>query len=157
MIKEQIIESLNNLKKRYFLLKTSKIYLRDKSFRAKEQLTKKELAFEDSILGTMMIEPRIFYKTYNHLISESIFFNAKNQIIFEATIRLFNASEAMGVKEVVNELIDNNNLDTAGGEDYVFELYNKAFSFEKIYFIEEIVSNNPCPFLIDVDIKCLCK
>jgi len=147
MNKEKIVKSLNGLKKRYFLLHKTNQYNIDKSYRGNEQLTIAGLALEDSILGSFMIEPRIFNKTYNYLVGDAIFHNPKNQIIFEASTKLFMNSYPIGVQEIISQLKKDKNLDFIGGENYIVELLNNSLSIDDIEYIEDkIKMNNSCAF-----------
>lgn len=136
MTKKELIKAVNRLKRRYFLLYKTTQYIANKNYRKNEQLTKQELIIEDSILGSIMLKPRIFIRTYEFLLDETIFHNPKNQIIYEITVELFNMSEPMDTKTIINRLKKHGSLENIGGEKYVTELHKKALTKDNIDFLE---------------------
>jgi hypothetical protein len=152
-----ILNSLNAIKKRYFLLKDLNQHCNDKEGGDNETLPTERLKNEVSILGTILFKDA-FWRAFYFIVDEAIFYNPKNQIIFETISFLFNNFLSTRKQDVVEQLRKEGNLEFVGGEDYITQLISNSLSSQEIRFVEGSIQMNKSPvFLNNKGTYCLSK
>ena len=76
---------------------------------------------EQSVLGSIFLDPETVVNVLEYLES-SDFYRKNHQIIFDAILQLNNRNEAIDVVTISNELDTKNQLENAGGMEYLAEL-----------------------------------
>lgn len=76
---------------------------------------------EQSVLGSIFLDPETVVNVLEYLES-SDFYRKNHQIIFDAILQLNNRNEAIDVVTIANELDTKNQLENAGGMEYLAEL-----------------------------------
>ena len=76
---------------------------------------------EQSVLGSIFLDPETVVNVLEYL-ETSDFYRKNHQIIFDAILQLNNRNEAIDVVTIANELDTKNQLDNAGGMEYLAEL-----------------------------------
>ena len=76
---------------------------------------------EQSILGSIFLDPETVVNVLEYL-ETSDFYRKNHQIIFDAILQLNNRNEAIDVVTIANELDTKNQLENAGGMEYLAEL-----------------------------------
>ncbi len=76
---------------------------------------------EQSVLGSIFLDPVTVVNVLEYL-ETSDFYRKNHQIIFDAILQLNNRNEAIDVVTIANELDTKNQLENAGGMEYLAEL-----------------------------------
>ena len=76
---------------------------------------------EQSVLGSIFLDPETVVNVLEYL-ETSDFYRKNHQIIFDAILQLNNRNEAIDVVTIANELDTKNQLENAGGMEYLAEL-----------------------------------
>ena len=76
---------------------------------------------EQSVLGSIFLDPETVVNVLEYLESAD-FYRKNHQIIFDAILQLNNRNEAIDVVTISNELDTKNQLENAGGMEYLAEL-----------------------------------
>ena len=76
---------------------------------------------EQSVLGSIFLDPETVVNVLEYLES-SDFYRKNHQIIFDAILQLNNRNEAIDVVTISNELDTKNQIENAGGMEYLAEL-----------------------------------
>ncbi|CZR06619.1 replicative DNA helicase [Trichococcus ilyis] len=76
---------------------------------------------EQSVLGSIFLDPETVVNVLEYL-ETADFYRKNHQIIFDAILQLNNRNEAIDVVTVANELETKNQLENAGGMEYLAEL-----------------------------------
>lgn len=76
---------------------------------------------EQSVLGSIFLDPETVVNVLEYL-ETSDFYRKNHQIIFDAILQLNNRNEAIDVVTIANELDTKNQLENAGGMEYLVEL-----------------------------------
>jgi len=76
---------------------------------------------EQSVLGSIFLDPETVVNVLEYL-ETSDFYRKNHQIIFDAILKLNNRNEAIDVVTIANELDTKNQLENAGGMEYLAEL-----------------------------------
>ncbi|WP_319468628.1 replicative DNA helicase [uncultured Trichococcus sp.] len=76
---------------------------------------------EQSVLGSIFLDPETVVNVLEYLESAD-FYRKNHQIIFDAILQLNNRNEAIDVVTIANELDTKNQLENAGGMEYLAEL-----------------------------------
>lgn len=76
---------------------------------------------EQSVLGSIFLDPETVVNVLEYL-ETSDFYRKNHQIIFDAILQLNNRNEAIDAVTIANELDTKNQLENAGGMEYLAEL-----------------------------------
>lgn len=76
---------------------------------------------EQSVLGSIFLDPETVVNVLEYL-ETADFYRKNHQIIFDAILQLNNRNEAIDVVTIANELDTKNQLENAGGMEYLAEL-----------------------------------
>jgi hypothetical protein len=102
------------------------------------------LEAEQSFLGCVMFDYRLFFK-YEQVLNEDDFYFERNRAIFSIMKSLQNSESesafSFNPATVFNEIKKQNRIQECGGEEYIFDLLNNVSSTENI--------NKYCEILIE--------
>ena len=95
---------------------------------------------EKAVLGAMLRSNAILNDAMSRLNVEDFYeLNTNHRAIFKAMTQLFKANKPVDAQTVVNELINNKELDVAGGPEYLLEIADSVITFSNIsVYIENI-------------------
>ena len=96
------------------------------------------LEAEQAVIGGLMLDNQVFDKVSSILI-DTDFYHAPHRILFRALLDLTAKNHPFDVVTVLDMLKSNQELDTVGGETYVFELANNTPTVANIVAYAEIV------------------
>ncbi len=95
---------------------------------------------EKAVLGAMLRSTMVLNDAVSRLNTDDFFeLNENHRAIFKAMLSLFKDQKAVDAQTVVNELINNKELDVAGGPEYLLELADSVVTFSNISSYIEIV------------------
>ena len=94
---------------------------------------------EEAVLGALMLEKDAL-STVIDILSPESFYQDNHQEIYRAIVQLFNNSEPVDMRTVVNQLRKNAKLEFAGGAYYIAELTSKVSSAANIEYHARIVT-----------------
>ena len=95
---------------------------------------------EKAVLGGMLRSTVILNDAISHLDVDDFFeLNQNHRAIFKAMQSLFKAQKVIDAQTIVNELINNKELDVAGGPEYLLELADSVITFSNMKSYIEIV------------------
>ncbi len=95
---------------------------------------------EKAVLGAMLRSTTVLNDAMSSLQVEDFFqLNENHRAIFKAMLALFNEHTPVDAQTVVNQLINNKELDVAGGPEYLLELADSVITFANIKEYIEIV------------------
>ncbi len=94
---------------------------------------------EEAVLGALMLEKDALTTVIDILKPES-FYNDAHTEIYRAIVELFNNSEPVDMRTVVNQLRKNGKLEFVGGAYYIAELTSKVSSAANIEYHARIVT-----------------
>ena len=86
-----------------------------------DRLPPHSIEAEQSVLGSIFLDPETVVNVLEYL-ETSDFYRKNHQIIFDAILQLNNRNEAIDVVTIANELDTKNQLENAGGMEYLAEL-----------------------------------
>lgn len=93
---------------------------------------------EQSVLGSIFLDPDTVVNVLEYL--EAIdFYKKSHQIIFDAIVRLYNRNEAIDVVTLANELENKDQLENAGGLDYLADLAIAVPTAANVEYYSKIV------------------
>lgn len=93
---------------------------------------------EQSIIGGLMLDNQAWDKVSTKL-CEADFYRTEHRILFRAIISLAKRDQPFDVVTLLDALKNNNELDDAGGEAYLFELANNTPSVANVTAYADIV------------------
>lgn len=93
---------------------------------------------EQAVLGAILLEPNSFSIVVERLVAED-FYRASHEIIFGAMLQLFDQGEPIDVVTITTSLSSSNNLEQAGGIDYLTSLASSVPTAANIDYYSEIV------------------
>ena len=91
------------------------------------RLPPQDVALEESVLGTIMLEKDALATVIDVLQPDS-FYKEAHQHIYDAIVQLFNDGEPIDIRTVSNQVRKNGQLDAIGGNYYITSLTEKASS-----------------------------
>ena len=95
---------------------------------------------EKAVLGAMLRSNMVLNDAASRLNEDDFFeLNLNHRAIFKAMFTLFKEQKAVDAQTVVNQLINNKELDVAGGPEYLLELADSIVTFSNISEYIEIV------------------
>ncbi len=95
---------------------------------------------EKAVLGGMLRSSTVLNDAIARLDVDDFFeLNENHRAIFKAMASLFNEHKAIDAQTVVNELINNKDLEVAGGPEYLLELADSVVTFANMNSYIEIV------------------
>ncbi len=94
---------------------------------------------EEAVLGALMLEKDALTAVID-ILKPASFYLEKHQEIYKAIVILFNNSEPIDMRTVVNQLRKNGMLDFVGGAYYIAELTSRVSSAANIEFHARIVT-----------------
>jgi replicative DNA helicase len=89
-----------------------------------EKLPPHALEAEASLLGSMLIDPRVIGDVIGIVRAADDFYKPANGAIFDAMVRLYNDRASLDLVQLNQMLADNGTLEAVGGLDYLVELAN---------------------------------
>lgn len=93
---------------------------------------------EQSVLGGLMLDPEAWDRVSDHIAPED-FYRTDHRLIFKAIASLAQAAKPIDVITVMEALKERNELDSAGGEAYLFQLSKNIPSAANITTYADIV------------------
>lgn len=93
---------------------------------------------EQSVLGSIFLDPETVVNVLEYLES-SDFYRKNHQIIFDAILQLNNRNEAIDVVTISNELDTKNQLENAGGMEYLADLAVAVPTSDNVEYYAKIV------------------
>lgn len=90
------------------------------------------LEAEQVTLGGLMLENSKCAEVFDLLTADD-FFDAKNKIVFKTIFDLKNEDKKFDSLIIIQALKDNKQIDEAGGEVYIFEIFNCVACLENIF------------------------
>jgi replicative DNA helicase len=103
-----------------------------------DRIPPQNLAAEQSVLGSMLIDKNAIIRTIEILHPDS-FYRDAHRYIFEATLELFDKGEAIDLVTVTENLRKNGKLDAVGGPVYISDLINSVPTAANIEYYANIV------------------
>jgi replicative DNA helicase len=103
------------------------------------KLPPQAIDLEEAVLGALMLEKDALTTVIDILTPKSFYLDTHKEI-YEAIVILFNNSEPVDMRTVVNQLRKNGKLEFAGGSYYIAELTSKVSSASNIEFHARIVT-----------------
>ena len=103
-----------------------------------ERIPPQNLAAEQSVLGSMLIDKSAIVKVADLLRPDS-FYRDAHRFIFESIIELFDRSEPVDLVTVSEALRKNGRLDAVGGAIYVTDLLNSVPTSANVEYYAKIV------------------
>ena len=76
---------------------------------------------ERIVIGTFLIDKKGLDHSID-LLTPEVFYDPRNQVIFEAIVKLFEANEPVDISTVIQELKKMEKLNLAGGDHYIIDL-----------------------------------
>ena len=89
-----------------------------------EQLPPHTIEAEMSLLGSVLLDPRVIGDVILIVRSGESFFKPANGAIYDAMIELYDTKGSVDIVQLHQVLVDRDILDTVGGQDYLIELAN---------------------------------
>ena len=103
------------------------------------KLPPQALELEESVLGALMLDQIALSNTIETLHVE-FFYKPEHQTIFRAIFKLFEQSQPVDMRTVVDRLRKDGELEAAGGAYYVAQLTNKVVSAAHIEYYVRVLS-----------------
>jgi replicative DNA helicase len=89
-----------------------------------EQLPPHAIEAEMSLLGSMLVDPKVIGDIFLVVRAGEDFYKPANGAIFDAMIRLYDTNGSLDLVQLHQRLVDARTLDAVGGLDYLVELAN---------------------------------
>ena len=93
---------------------------------------------EESVLGAILVNPRVITKVVEYLKPES-FYKPAHRYIYEAMIQLFNSSQNIDIVTVCEVLNFNSKLESVGGRSFINDLSYNAITTANIEYYAKII------------------
>lgn len=103
-----------------------------------ERLPPQNLAAEQSVIGSMLLDKNAIVHVIDILDSES-FYRDAHKYIYEAILTLFEKNEPVDIVTVTNELRRSAKLDAVGGSLYISDLLNSVPTSANVNYYAKIV------------------
>lgn len=103
-----------------------------------ERVPPQSLEAEQAVLGCVLVDPDAILAVVE-LVQACHFYRRAHELIFEAVLALFDASEPVDIVTVSEKLKDAGELDTVGGRAYVNELALSVATTENVGHYAQIV------------------
>lgn len=104
----------------------------------KTRIPPQSLDAEMAFLGSVMLRPESLYEVLD-LVHEETFYSERHRVIYRAMMDLFNKSTPIDFLSLSNRLKEKNEINSAGGEEYLSELANTVPSSANIKHYAEII------------------
>lgn len=91
-----------------------------------EQLPPHTIEAEMSLLGSVLLDPRVIGDVILSIRNGESFFKPANGAIYDAMIELYDTKGSVDIVQLHQVLVDRDILDTIGGQDYLIELANSV-------------------------------
>ena len=83
---------------------------------------------EQALLGSILIYPSVMQDCQDMDLSEDEFFLPSHQKIFQSMLEIYQTSKIVDLNTLITRLNDKNDLESAGGADYIIRLAESAIS-----------------------------
>ena len=103
-----------------------------------DRLPPQNLAAEQSVLGSMLLDKNALIKC-GDILSSNSFYRDAHRFIYDAILDLFNRNEPVDIVTVTNELRKTNRLDQVGGSIYISDLLNSVPTAANVEYYARIV------------------
>ena len=103
-----------------------------------KKLPPQNIEAEDALLGAILTNPMAIHKVADIIVPSS-FYNPSNKIIFEAMLVLLGKNLPIDIITVSNYLNEIDNLEKAGGRDYINELALNSITSSNVEYYAKIV------------------
>jgi len=104
-----------------------------------EQLPPHTIEAEMSLLGSILLDPRVIGDVILVVKNGESFFKPGNGAIYDAMIELYDTRGSLDIVQLHQVLVDRDILDTVGGQDYLVELANSVPSAANARYYAELV------------------
>lgn len=101
----------------------------------------KATGHEAAVLGSVMVYPRVWGYCQELGLQAEDFFHPAHLIIYRAMTDLSHSGHPLTVETVIQRLVDTDELEQAGGADYVIMLQDGAFSSETVKSYIQIIQD----------------
>lgn len=98
----------------------------------------KAIDAEVAVLGSVFLDPSVMLNARDSL-SVSDFFDQRNRLIFQEMINLFDKGLSIDVTSLLDALKKSNNLNPAGGEDYILGLSDYSYNADNADVYIELI------------------
>ncbi|MCI0620022.1 replicative DNA helicase [Candidatus Wolfebacteria bacterium] len=102
------------------------------------RLPPQSIESEQALLGSIMLRPEAMYEIID-IVSAQSFYADKHRLIFETMFELFTKSDPIDLLSVSTRLKEKNQIEKAGGIDYLTELVDSVPSSANVKHYAEIV------------------
>lgn len=96
---------------------------------------------EQSILGALLIYPKVTQNVYDQDLSKDDFFLEAHKRIFDVMVTLIDEGKPIDSTTIISKLQDKDELNLVGGADYILLLSDSAVTSANVNYYIEIVKN----------------
>ncbi|MCF0245561.1 MAG: replicative DNA helicase [Ileibacterium sp.] len=96
---------------------------------------------EQSLLGSLMVYPDVYSVCQDYDLSAAEFFVPSHQKIYQAMDELARSGKPLELENVIQRLSDKDELEAAGGLDYIMSLMDGAVSSANVQYYAENIKN----------------
>lgn len=96
---------------------------------------------EQSLLGSLMIYPNVMSECHDLDLHSDEFFTPSHQRIFQCMLEIEEKNQPLDINTLVMRLSDKDELDAAGGADYIVRLADSAISSANAHSYIETIKN----------------